>query len=580
MSSKFTVKIKNILLYLSLISQFQNFSLALTLEKSRSFLDSTAEEILSQMSLDEKIGQLFIVGFPQNSLDQKLKKHIRKNKIGSFILFKRNITNLVSLKNLNSELVQYSVETQKVPPLLAIDQEGGNVARIETTPKMPYFFQLGNIEDSNLIYQFGKYTAELLSSLGFNLNLAPVLDLADSTESSFISLRSFGNNPAKVSTLGFSYSKGLLDNGVIPTAKHFPGLGNSKNDPHTSFTSRSSSLKELETFDLKPFKEFSKLGSNSAVMLSHMVYNNLDHSQKPASFSQFIIKDLLRRRLGFSGVVITDDLQMKASSLASFGPSQGALDALLAGADIVMLSWSLSDQTSGFNFVKSAILSEKMPMSLVNEKVLRILTLKKNIYQKSKLFFKNMATEPIQKLAISSSPPEAEGIVSFSKNSVVLNQLQKNIFTTKVNTVLLNLELLLNSKNTKNNFCVVSSFNKSFDKLNFPNFNQFLGFKLPLHTRTEDFVSIFKKSPCEVFFLIIDNFEQVRVLNSFSPSKDKRIVVFNYTHPSALKNRDKFFNVIDFYGLASADIESLSSRLQEFSILVSRKFKQNSFYKE
>lgn len=558
MSSEFTVKIKNILLYLSLISQFQNFSLAMTQEITRSFSDSSAEKILSQMSLDEKIGQLFIVGFPQNSFDQKLKKHIQINKIGSFILFKRNITDLVSLKKLNSELVQYSVEKLSVPPLLAVDQEGGNVARIETTPKMPYFFQLGNIEDSNLIYQFGKYTAELLSSLGFNLNLAPVLDLADSTESSFISLRSFGNNPIKVSTLGYSYSKGLLDNGVIPTAKHFPGLGNSRNDPHTSFTSRNTSLNDLETFDLKPFKEFSKLGPNSAVMLSHMVYKNLDHSLKPASFSQFIIKDLLRSRLGFSGVIITDDLQMKASSLASFGPSQAALEALMAGADIVMLSWSLTDQTKAFNLVKSAVSSGKLPIALVNEKVLRILSLKKNIYQKSNLLFKKFQTDDIR----------------------VLNQVQKNIFTTKVNTALLNPELLLNSKNSKNKFCVVSNLNKIFDKFKFPNFHQFLGFKLPQNSSAEEFVSFFKKCPCEVFFLIVDNFEQVRLLNAFSPSKDKKIVVFNYTHPSALKNRDKFFNVIDFYGLASADIEALSSRLQEFSLLVSKKFKQNSFYKE
>lgn len=565
---KTTIKINFLLLYLSIFVQFQNFSLAQTgssvaIAPSSSagtnsfarFTETSTESLLSKMTLEEKIGQLFIVGFPQDNLDAKLKEHILKNKIGSFILFKRNIPNFTDVKKLNSDLTLFSMEKLKTPPLLAVDQEGGNVTRIETKPRMPYFFHLGDINDPAIIYKFGNYTASLLTSLGFNFNLAPVLDLANPAQNSFISLRSFGNDPNKVSNMGYSYSKGLLDKGVIPTAKHFPGLGESINDPHIAVTTRNISLADLEKMDLVPFKEFAKLGPSSAVMMSHMIYEQADSSKKPASFSSFLINDLLRKRLNFTGVVLTDDLHMKAST-QSMPPSKAALEALLAGADMVMLSWSLTEQRKTFELIKASVLSGKISLSSLDQKVSRILTLKKTVYAKPS----DLLTTPGK---------ITRSLASVDSNS--LGKLQKNIFVSKVNSAFINSELI-----TDKNVCVVSNASQVFKNFRQPSFQKFLGYKFPNKTNDSQFNNFFKTTPCEVFFITVESLDQVRLLNNLPPASHRKIVLFNYTIPSALKERRKFFNVIDLYGLGVNDIELLSARLRDFSLLISEKSK-NSF---
>jgi beta-N-acetylhexosaminidase len=567
---KTTIKINFLLLYLSIFVQFQNFSLAQTsssvaIAPSSSagtnsfarFTETSTESLLSKMTLEEKIGQLFIVGFPQDNLDAKLKEHILKNKIGSFILFKRNIPNFTDVKKLNTDLTLFSMEKLKTPPLLAVDQEGGNVTRIETKPRMPYFFHLGDINDPAIIYKFGNYTASLLTSLGFNFNLAPVLDLADPAQNSFISLRSFGKDPNKVSNMGYSYSKGLLDKGVIPTAKHFPGLGESINDPHIAVTTRNVSLADLEKMDLVPFKEFAKLGPSSAVMMSHMIYELADSSKKPASFSSFLINDLLRKRLNFTGVVLTDDLHMKAST-QSMPPSKAALEALLAGADMVMLSWSLTEQRKTFELIKASVLSGKISLSSLDQKVSRILTLKKTVYAKPS----DLLTTPGK---------ITRSLASIDSNS--LGQLQKNIFVSKVNSAFINSELI-----TDKNVCVVSNASQVFKNFRQPSFQKFLGYKFPNKTNNSQFNNFFKTTPCEVFFITVESLDQVRLLNNLPPASHRKIVLFNYTIPSALKERRKFFNVIDLYGLGVNDIELLSARLRDFSLLISEKSK-NSFSK-
>ncbi len=175
------------------------------------FYNSSVEQILGKMSIDEKIGQLLLIGFPQDKMDTKLSRHINQNKTGSFLIFKKNIVSLQQLKSLNANLVSQSMDSINIPPLLAIDQEGGNVTRIATNPKFPFLFHFGDFTDSKFSYQYGYYTGQILSSLGFNFNLAPVLDLADFNSNRFIALRSFGSDPQRTSQNGYAYSQGLLN---------------------------------------------------------------------------------------------------------------------------------------------------------------------------------------------------------------------------------------------------------------------------------------------------------------------------------------------------------------------------------
>ncbi len=548
---KGTLFLKFLLLQFFFLVLFPNFLLALPTQNSLS--SSTPEQFLSKMSLDEKLGQLFIIGFPQEELDQQLKEHVEKYHIGSFIFFKRNMRSTSDTKKFTQSLQSLSLEKNKAPALIAIDQEGGNVTRVDTKPRMPYFFHLGDINNSDLIYKLGSFTAKVIGDLGFNLNLAPVLDLADSTDGSFISLRSFGSIPSKVSKLGYHYSKGLLDNNVIPTAKHFPGLGNLTPDPHTSMTSRSLSLQDLDANDLIPFKEYSKLGPNTVVMLSHIIYERIDPSKTPASFSNYIIDDLLRKRVGFKGVVITDDLHMKSSS-STMTPSHAAVSAIKAGADIVMLSWSLPEQRKSFEAIKKAVLKGEIAESKINEKVLRILNLKKSLQQSVEMNSRTVASVDPKSMTYSRS----------------LQDIESNIVKSKFNTIFLN-GLLISDKS----ICVASNSSQLFKNISNKSVTQLKGFTFPINTGAQPIENLFKKIDCEVYFLTVENLQQVRILNSISDVHRKKVVIFNFTLPSALKNRNKFFSVIDLYGFSSNHVGLLSERIKEFSLIRTSKARNN-----
>ena len=517
------------------------------------FYNNTVEQILSKMSVDEKIGQLLLVGFPEERLDDRLASHIRQNKIGSFLVFKRNIINIEQLKNLNKNLVSYSIENLKIPPLMAIDQEGGNVNRITTSPRLPFLFHFGDLTDTTFSYHYGFYTGQMLSSLGFNLNLAPVLDLADFNSNRFIALRSFGSDPQKTSQNGFAYSQGLQTQRVIPTAKHFPGLGSAVLDPHSTVVSNSATMADFEKNDLVPFKEFSKLGPNSAVMMSHMVYRGLDSSGLPASFSRFLMTDILRNKIGFAGVIVTDDLHMKASSM-TMSPSEAALKSLKAGSDLVMLSWSFSEQGKTFDRIKAAILKSELSLDDVNDKVRRILTLKKFVYTKPA-----DASDSQRSLASAEIKP---------KTTVELSpvyHLIKSILDAKVKSVFFKPQL-----EEKKQICLVSDQQHLFDLIGKKNATVFKGYHYPKLEAAKSLSQFIKTSNCDLFVITIENTVQAKVLNEISNLNNKKMVVINHAIPTLIQNRSRYFSILDLYGLNIKTDELLADKISEFADMILR----------
>ncbi len=517
------------------------------------FYNSTVEQILSKMSIDEKIGQLLLVGFPEERLDDKLASHIRQNKIGSFLVFKRNIINLEQLRNLNSGLVSYSVEHLRIPPLMAIDQEGGNVNRITTSPRLPFLFHFGDLTDTTFSYHYGYYTGQMLSSLGFNLNLAPVLDLADFNSNRFIALRSFGSDPHKTSQNGFAYSQGLQSQKVIPTAKHFPGLGSAVLDPHSTVVSNSATMGDFERNDLVPFKEFAKLGATSAVMMSHMVYKGLDTSGVPASFSKYLMTDLLRKKIGFAGVIVTDDLHMKASSM-TMSPSEAALKSLKAGSDLVMLSWSFSEQGKTFDKIKDAILKKELSLEDVNEKVRRILTLKKFVYSKP-------VVEAAAKHSIASENPKPKTTVELSP----VYHLIKSILDAKVKSVFFRPQL-----EEKKQICLVSDQQHLFDLIGKKNATVFKGYHYPKTAAAKSLSQFIKTSNCDLFVITIENNFQAKVLNDITDLNNKKMVVINHAIPTLIQNRSRYFSILDLYGLNIKTDELLADKISEFADMILR----------
>ncbi len=360
--------------------QFPNLSTALELD---------SRQLLSKMTLEQKVGQLFLIGFPQTELDQKLRSHIQKNKLAGFLLFKRNILDPHQLVKLNKALFEVSTKNTGVLPILAVDQEGGFVNRVPIRPSTPHAISVGISKSAPLSLALGNEIGKILNSLGFNMNLAPVLDLANHQKKSFIGVRAFGSDPTLVGNIGSAYSAGLLKNHVVPTAKHFPGLGDTVDDPHLSSIVRKDSAKSLLENDLVPFKMYSQLEGEKAIMLSHMIYPQLDDSLLPAPFSKKIIHQWLRQELGFEGVVLTDDLHMKASSDKNT-LSEGAFKALEAGVDMVMLSWSFVEQEKTVQRIVSAYKNAELPLNELDEKVLRILRMKNFIAQSTFLPHENL----------------------------------------------------------------------------------------------------------------------------------------------------------------------------------------------
>lgn len=521
------------------------------------FQYSTVDQILSRMSIDEKVGQLLLIGFPQEKLDAKLSQHISQNRVGSFLIFKRNIASIDQLKTLNSSLVAYSVDKFRIPPLMAIDQEGGNVNRITTNPKLPFLFHFGDLTDSKFSYHYGYYTGQMLSSLGFNLNLAPVLDIADFNSNSFIALRSFGSDPSRVAQNGVAYSQGLVSQKVIPTAKHFPGLGSTTLDPHNSVVSNLSSWVDMDRNDFVPFKDFAKIGPNSAVMMSHMIYKGIDNSGLPASFSKYLMSDVLRKKLGFQGVIVTDDLHMKSSS-STVSPSEAALKSLKAGSDLVMLSWSFTEQAKTFNRIKDAIIKKELSLDEVNEKVKRILTLKKYVYSKPATTGRSLASVTIPspiKIAANKSTVESGSVY----------QLLKSVLDAKMRSVFFRPQL-----EEKKQLCLVSDQKRLFDLIGKKDANVFKGYHYPKTTPAKSLAQFFKTSQCDLFIITVENSQQARVINQITDLNNKKLVIVNHAIPTLVQNRGRYFSVLDLYGISIKTDELLADKISEFTNMILR----------
>tara|TARA_B110001454_G_scaffold219198_1_gene251539 strand:- start:109729 stop:111516 length:1788 start_codon:yes stop_codon:yes gene_type:complete len=522
------------------------------------FQNSTVEQILGRMSIDDKVGQLLLVGFPQEKLDAKLAQHISQNRVGSFLIFKRNIVSIDQLKILNTSLVDYSMDKFRIPPLMAIDQEGGNVNRITTNPKLPFLFHFGDLTDSKFSYHYGYYTGQMLSSLGFNLNLAPVLDIADFNSNSFIALRSFGSDPGRVAQNGVAYSQGLVSQKVIPTAKHFPGLGSTTLDPHNTVVSNSASWIEMERNDFLPFKDFAKIGPNSAVMMSHMIYKGIDTSGLPASFSKYLMNDVLRKRLGFQGVIVTDDLHMKSSS-STVTPSEAALKSLKAGSDLVMLSWSFTEQSKTFARIKDAVIKKELSIEEVNDKVRRILTLKKYVYTKP---------APENRTIASVTPAAPQIKVSANKTTVEsapVTQLLKSVLDAKMRSVFFRPQL-----EEKKQLCLVSDQKKLFDLIGKKDANVFKGYFYPKTSPAKSLAQFFKTSNCDLFIVTIENNQQAAVINQIADLNNKKLVIINHAIPTMVRNRARYFSVLDLYGISIKTDELLADKISEFTNMILR----------
>jgi beta-N-acetylhexosaminidase len=325
-----------------------------------------------KMALDEKVGQLVMVGLEGYAMNDFSQEMIEKYKVGGFILFKRNIEDSDQTLDLINSLKAVNLQNT-VPLFFAVDEEGGNVSRMpDGFRKLPTNRVIGKIDSEEFSFEVGKILGEQIQSLGFNMNLAPVLDIDSNPQNPVIGNRSFGPDARIVGKLGAQTMKGIQTR-VISVVKHFPGHGDTSVDSHIGLPRVSHDVDRLKDFELVPFKEAIENGAD-AVMIGHILLPHID-PESPATFSKALISNILREEMEFDGVIITDDMTMGAI-VENYDIGDAAVKAVLAGADIVLVCHDNEKQVAVIEALKSAVAEGTITETILDEHLYRILKLK------------------------------------------------------------------------------------------------------------------------------------------------------------------------------------------------------------
>ena len=329
---------------------------------------------INKMTMEEKLGQLVMVGLDGYSIDDNAKTLISTYKVSGFIFFSRNIESQQQSLELANSLKAFNEENSNIPLLLGVDEEGGRVSRLPPQyKKLPTNQKIGSINNADFSREIGEILGQQVNSLGLNLDFAPVIDIMSNPKNTVIGNRSFGSNADVVTSLGLSTHDGIKSQNVIPVIKHFPGHGDTTVDSHVGLPVVTKSLDQLSKLELIPFEAAIKNGAD-VVMVSDILMQQLD-SKYPASFSKAIITELLREKMGFKGVVITDDITMGAVT-KNYTLGDMAVKSLQAGSDIILICHNFNKQIEVLNSIKSAVQNGEISEQYIDEKVYRVLSLK------------------------------------------------------------------------------------------------------------------------------------------------------------------------------------------------------------
>lgn len=330
------------------------------------------EARLRAMSTQEKVGQLLVAGIEGLSPGEDGRAAVEDYKVGGIILFRRNMESIGQLAALTNGLKD--LNRGGVPLFLSVDEEGGAVSRMpEGVDALlsPY----DDLAAGNDPYSRGEILGERCAKLGFNLNFAPVLDVWSNPENTVIGRRAFSSDWGEAAEAGMACARGILSMGVIPVVKHFPGHGDTLDDSHKTLPVVEKELSQLMEEELIPFR--AAIGEGfPAVMVAHILMSELD-AQYPATLSPAVVNGLLRKELGFEGMVVTDDLTMGAIS-NTYSIGEAAVLAVEAGCDLLLVCHRAENLTAAYEALLSAVSEGKITGERLDESVRRILRVKEN----------------------------------------------------------------------------------------------------------------------------------------------------------------------------------------------------------
>lgn len=328
-------------------------------------------KIIDEMSLSQKVGQMFVVGFSGTTMSDALALAIKEYNFGNVIYMGANVSNPTTILQMSNDIQTKMVLENRVPGFISIDQEGGRVARL-TNGGTHFISQMAMAatNDYNNTYLETKAIGLELRSYGINADFAPVLDVNNNANNPVIGIRSYGDDPVLVSLFGNNAIKGFKESNVMGTSKHFPGHGNTAVDSHYGLPEVNSSLDELYSVELAPFIASIANGID-AIMTTHIMFKAIDSSY-PATLSKKVLTDLLRDTLGFNGIIITDGMEMDAIDKNFGGYDEAAVLAVKAGVDILTYT-SLSSPKIAYDGIMRAIDNGEITEERINESVKRIL---------------------------------------------------------------------------------------------------------------------------------------------------------------------------------------------------------------
>jgi beta-N-acetylhexosaminidase len=327
-----------------------------------------ADSVLTSLTLEEKIAQLMMVRAYSNKDESHygyIEKLITDHNIGGLCFFQGGPARQASLTN------RYQKKA-KTPLFIALDAEWGLGMRLDSTFSFPYQMTLGALENDTIVFRMGKEIARQLKAIGVHINFAPVVDVNNNPANPVISSRSFGSDREQVASKGIAYMKGLQDNGIIATAKHFPGHGDTDSDSHYTLPVINHAKSRLDSVELYPFRQLIDAGID-AVMVAHLFIPAIDGTKNtPTTLSDISINGLLKKELGFKGLVITDALDMKGVTGGN-QPGEIEVRAFLAGNDILLLP---QDVKAAIRAIKNAVREGIITEEEINDRCRKVLVYK------------------------------------------------------------------------------------------------------------------------------------------------------------------------------------------------------------
>lgn len=392
------------------------------------------------MNIKRAVGQLFTVGFEGKKMNQKLIKMIHDYYIGGIVLFRENIGTPKELIQLIQDIQNEAKSAgYKKPLFISIDEENGTVKRLGSKYEgYPGAMSISASGNSQYAFDIGKALGKDLKRLGINWNFSPVLDINNNPNNPVISVRSFGETPDQVSKYGIKLMKGLQESGVVATAKHFPGHGDTDVDSHMALPKIAHDLEKLEKVELKPFKKAINEGVD-CIMTAHILFPALESEKnRPATLSKNVITGLLRNKLGFNGIVVTDALEMKAIS-EGIGISNAAVEAIKAGVDNLLIGHLENEQIKAMSTVIKSVKDGDISQNRIEESLNRINTIKdkylnwpdldKDIPSKSEKFYSIENNELINNIYEESVTIVKKGNKIDRDSSVLVLQPKDNLRT-------------------------------------------------------------------------------------------------------------------------------------------------------